>query len=281
MMRVILFGAGGMVGSGIAPVLKKQYSIITPTHHEIDVTNKDVVDHFIQKIHPDWIISCVGLPKVDEAQSNPTLAHLLNTKTARIISSCAKKIPFCYISTDAVFDGMQKSLAYRETDTPHPINIYGKTKLEGESYASLVVRIIMPYSFYFEKKSDFARSIVSALQNGQRYAGISDQIVNPISIDDAANALSILLSNQASGIYHLGATDTVSNLEFAKKIARAFDLPETRIYPITHEIFMKGKIAPRGKYCALDTEKFQKEFGVGILHTIDEGIRKFRAQFFS
>lgn len=281
---ILLYGGSGLVGSRINEMLGKEFKIISPTHDEVDVTNKEKLKENIYKVKPDYIIYAAGLTKVDQAEENPDLAFQLNTQAISNICEYAKKInvPVCYFSTDAVFDGKQKKRPYKETDKTSPQSVYGKSKLAGEvatlsaSVNNLVVRIIMVYSSKFPKKKDFPRIALDVLKNNEKFAGIEDQIVNPIYVDTVVDALKVLIKSHAKGIYHLGATNYLSNFEFAKKVTNIFNLDPQLLYPITFKEFSKDKKAKRGQYCWLDTSKFQKEFGKDILHSVDQELRLFQ-----
>ena len=285
MKKVLLFGGSGLVGSGIKQFLSDRYKIIAPTHAEVDVTKKDHVTRIIEQIHPDNIIYAVGLTSVDKAEQEPELAYLLNAKTPALVAKEAESfgIPLLYFSTNAVFDGTKKSRPYKETDKTNPISVYGKSKLMGEqmvmniSDQNYVVRLIMPYSTIPSKRKNFVSISRDALKKGEKIYGITDQVINPIYINNIAEALHALIKNRASGIYHLGATDYVTNIEFIRKLARIFSFNENLIREISFKEFFRDKIAPRTKFCWLDTSKFKKEVSNNILHSIDESLKFFHS----
>lgn len=283
MKKLLLFGGSGLVGFGIKQFLSDRYQIIAPGHAEVDVTKRDNISRIIEQIHPEIIIYAVGLTSVDKAEQEPELAYLLNTKAPAIIAKEALSfdIPFLYFSTDAVFDGIMEDRPYRETDKTNPLSVYGKSKLKGEqtvmeiSDRNYVVRIIMPYSIIPPRKKNFIWIILDAFKEGKEIYGITDQVINPICINDITEAVYKLIKNRAGGIYHLGATDYVTNIEFIKKLAKIFNFNENLIREVLFEDFFQKK-APRTKFCWLDTLKFRKKFGNNILHTVDENIIFFK-----
>lgn len=281
MRKILLFGGSGLVGSGLKQLLSDRFKIIAPSHTEVDVIHKEGVIRILEQVHPSNIIYAVGLASIDKAEQDPTLAYLLNAKAASIISEKAKSlnIPVLYFSTNAIFDGTKSTEAYQETDKPNPKSIYGKSKLLGEesilanSSKNCVARIIMPYSPTITKRKNFAILALEALKRGEEFYGITDQIINPIYIDDLAEAIHLLIEANASGVYHLGAKDYLTNFEFIKKLAIRFNLDEDLVKGISFEEFFEAKKAPRTKFCWLDTHKFRKKFGKDILHTTDEGMK--------
>ncbi|MBI2596933.1 NAD(P)-dependent oxidoreductase [Candidatus Daviesbacteria bacterium] len=284
MKTVLLFGGSGLVGSGIKQLLSDRYRIIAPAHDEVDVIRSDHVTAIIEQIQPNNIIYAVGLASIDRAEQEPELANLLNVKAPALVAKVAASfgIPLLYFSTNAVFDGTKKNRPYKETDKTNPKSGYGKSKLMGEqivmniSDKNYVVRFIMPYPTTPHKRKNFTWTILDAFKEGKEIYGITDQVINPICVSDIAEAVHALIATGAGGIYHLGATDYVTNIEFIKKLARIFNFNFNLIKEISFEEFFRGKKAPRTKFCWLDTLKIRKKIGNNILHTIDEGILLFK-----
>ena len=275
-----------MVGSRIGQVLGDKFRIVAPPHSHLDVTNQKLVHQNITDVRPDQIIYAAGITKVDYAQTHPREAFLLNAQAVRYVCQKAAtfNIPVIYISTDAVFDGKNNQRPYVEDDKPNPLSVYGKSKLEGEritlsaSDQNCVLRTIMVYSANFPHKKDFARLAYESLKRGEKFEGITDQVINPTFVDDLVWAIAAILRKGAHGIYHVAATDHTTNYGFVEKIAQAFGLNKKLITKVKFVDFFKDKPAPRCRYCWLDTAKFQKEFGKNILHNLDDGIKLFKKQ---
>lgn len=281
--KILLFGGTGFVGSAIVDRLKDVYTIVAPTHSELDVTDFDFLREKITLIQPDLIIYAGGLASVDRCEEEMDLARLLNTKVPTVIAEIAVTlhIPVYYISTDAIFRGNKKDYAYKENDKVDPFSIYGKTKAAGEeailnhSSKNAVIRIICPFNSFYDKKTDFVRLAVKKLSNKEKFTGIIDQIMNPLYIPYLTEALFKLVSKNAYGIYHLGATDSDSNYTIIKCLAEILKLDNTLLVPITLKTFMENKKSLRSQYSSLDVSKFQKEFGDRTLHTIEKSLRDF------
>lgn len=275
-----------MTGTRVAQLLKDKFKIIGPPHSHLDLANKREVIKNLEDVKPDHIVYLAGVTKVDEAQKNKKLAFLLNAQIPGYITQVAARlnIPLTYISTDAVFSGKKKGKAYREGDRPNPISVYGKSKLEGErkvlsaSKANSVLRTIMIYTSYFPHRKDFARSAYESLKNKKQFSGIVDQVISPTFVDDLVFAIAKIIEKRKKGIYHIASVDRTTNYGFVKKIAQAFKFDKDLITKTTFREFFKDKSAPRQQYSVLETKKFRKEFGDGILHTIDEGIALFGKQ---
>lgn len=275
-----------MTGTRLAELLKDKFKIIGPPHSHLDLSKKSQVAKNIKDVAPDQIIYLAGVTKVDDAQLNPKLAFLLNSQIPGYVAQLAAKlnIPVIYISTDAVFSGKEKGRSYHEVDKTNPISVYGKSKLAGEkaiisqSKQNSIIRTIMIYSAQFQHKKDFARSAYEFLKNKREFSGIVDQVISPTFVDDLVWSIAAIVAKRPGGIYHVAATDFTTNYGFVKKIAKAFKLDISLITETTFREFFKDKPAPRQQYSVLSTNKFRKEFGSKILHTIDEGIAQFRKQ---
>lgn len=283
MLKILIFGGSGLVGSRIRELLSLKYQIIAPSHLQVDVADKKQIEQIIKTSKPNYIIYATGLTSVDEAEQYPKLAYLLNVKAPAFIAKLAAKddVPLLYFSTDAVFDGSKSKKPYLENDPPNPLSEYGKSKLLGEQmvmeafWKNCIARIIMVYSPEFTKRKRFVQIALEVLKKGEKFYGILDQVVNPIFVDDIVAAVDLLIKSRSHGIYHLGARDYVTNYEFVKKLAKNFNLNENLVTGISLEEFFKGKTL-RTKFCWLDTSKFRDKFGEKILHSVDGGIHLFK-----
>ncbi len=283
-MKILLFGGTGLVGSRFQELLQYELNIIAPSHTDVDLLDPDQIKQNVNDIKPDQILYAAGYTNVDKAEEEGELSYKLNSKAPEVISETVKGIPVIYLSTDYVFDGKKSDNPYTEEDIPNPLSTYAKSKRKGEeiilsaSPKNLVLRLIMPYSAVYTKKMDLARIILSKLKNNEKILGVSDQKVNPIFVDHLVFAIAEVLKVKALGIYHLGAISFTTPLEFSKLIAAEFNLSQNLIEQTTLEEFSKSRKAIRPKDSWLDTRKFISEFGNGILHSVEEGIKDFKAQ---
>lgn len=281
--KILVFGGTGQIGSVAVKKLTKLFRITAPTSTQVDVTERKIAEEFIKKINPDQILYITGYTNTDGAIEEPGKAFLLNAGSVLHLTYIAAqlKIPFHYLSTELVFNGFKNNKPYTEKDSPDPLLINGKTKQLGElatlnaNKQNSVLRLIMCYSPFYERKLDLARLTIRKLKEKSEFSATDDQLVNPIYVRHLIEAISIILENRASGIFHLGATDFTTPYEFAKKVARALKLNETLIKPVKFMDFSRTRPELRPKDQWLDTNKFRKKFGEGILKSIDEGIADF------
>lgn len=285
--KILIYGGSGLVGSELVKAMEKDFDVDAPSHKDVDLLNKNQFRDHIAASAPDHMIYAAGVTNVDQAEQQPTLAFLLNAETPRLIAEIAasRRIPVHYLSTNAVFDGQQSHRPYRENDVPHPPSVYGKSKLKGEQFViqasplNLVLRTVMPYSSSYPRKKDFTRIVLDSLQQQKQIEGIVDQIINPIYVKTFVRAIKKILEERASGIYHLAAVDWTTNDDFARKVAKTFGFNDTLIIPNTLTNFYKDKSGVRTPYYWLDTGKFRREFGEGILKTLDEDLALFKKDY--
>ncbi|HNM52193.1 MAG TPA: NAD(P)-dependent oxidoreductase, partial [Candidatus Obscuribacter sp.] len=133
-MKIVVTGAGGMLGRALTPCLeKRRHEVIALPKEELDVTNFAEVRSTLQKVKPDLVIHSAAYTKVDQAESEPGLAYFINGYGTENLAVAAGDldIPVLYVSSDYVFDGEQKQ-PYTTWDKTRPLSIYGKSKLAGE-----------------------------------------------------------------------------------------------------------------------------------------------------
>ena len=155
---------------------------------------------------------------------------------------CKKNnITFVTYSTDYVFDG-EKGGAYIETDMPHPLQVYGFSKLAGEYAAlsiypsgSLVIRTCGVYGGKEgsrQKGGNFVLNILKEAQNKEIVEVSSEQIVSPTYVGDLGRATLKLLGRKATlGIYHLVNEGCCSWYEFTKEIFQLAEIT-TMLVPV-------------------------------------------------
>lgn len=284
--KILVYGSTGLVGGKIIQLIRNKYKIIAPPHHLLDLKDKKIIHSHLKDILPDQIVYSAGLTKVDDAQLNPKLAYYLNHLIPAYIATRAAKlkIPFHYLSSDAVFNGEKSNAPYKETDKPSPISVYGDSKLKGEiatlsaSDKNSVIRTELIYAAYFPHKKDFARVAYESLKRGESFEGIVDQTITPTFVDDLVFAIAKILEKRATGIYHVASTDSTTNYKFLVSLAEIFRLNKHLIKKIEFEEFFAGKAAKRARYCWLDTTKFQNKVNSRILKKIKTSLKEFKRQ---
>lgn len=288
MKKILVFGGSGLVGSRFIDLYSKDFEISAPPVSEVDILNQDAVLKKFEKVNPDAVINFAAFTQVEQAEEQKGdkngICYLINVVGAKNVAESCKHFnkKLIHISTEYVFDGTKENSPYIEEDTPNPINWYGTTKLAGEEFVlgsqcqSVIVRISMPFSDFYEEKKDIARFFLGELRKGNKIKAIEDQRVTPTIVSDIADGLKTLVLSEAQGIYHVSSTDSVTPLEFAKTIAETFNLNYSLISHVSFDEYNKNKLAKLLKYSWLNPTKFERQFGEGILHTVEEGVNIFK-----
>lgn len=275
------------MGSRFYELYNSKFEITAPTHDQLDILNANDLSTWIQNSLAEVVINFTGFTNVDEAEKEKDnlsgLAYKLNVlAVGNLAKICAENgTHFIHLSTDYIFDGT-KAAPYIETDKPNPVNWYGRTKRLGEEEVLsirmdyTIVRPEMPYSAYFEKKSDIARTFLKLLKTGQEINGVSDQKITPVFVDSLANALAKIAEKKSTGIYHVASTDFTTPYDFAMMIAEKFELNKKLIKPIPFAEYNQTRPAKRPQNSYLDVTKFESEFGKGILKTVEESVDAFK-----
>ena len=139
-LKAVVTGANGMLGDSFCPLLEnKGYHVVAADIIanakiiKLDIKNLDKAMYVVKKEKPGIIFHLAAETDVDKCELNEKHAYETNAKGTENMALCCKEldIPMVYISTGAVFDG-EKENGYTEEDITGPVNIYGKSKLEGE-----------------------------------------------------------------------------------------------------------------------------------------------------
>ena len=270
MNKILITGGSGLLGSNIAKFAASKFEVYA-TYNKNEVSMEDV--HFfqadltkkeelvkIEHIKPDFIIHCAALTNVDYCEDHPDEAYTHNVLASVNIAEISRKIDayLIYISTDSVFDGEKGD--YREDDTPNPINVYGKTKLEAEQRISSIHAhscIVRTNIYGWNKRNKFslAEWMLNKLINNEELPALKDIYFSPILVNDFSKILFKLQDKNYTNIIHVAGSESCSKLDFAYRIAEVFGLDNGLIKPISiHKLGLK---APRGENTSLNVSKVE------------------------
>jgi dTDP-4-dehydrorhamnose reductase len=211
---------------------------------------------------------------VDLCEKDPDLALRINVDVPRMLAeSCQKaEVRFLHISTDSVFDGTRGN--YDEDDPAAPLNVYARTKLEGEKAVfdkmldALVVRTNF-VGFSADGQTGLAQWIIRDLSAGKRISGFSDVIFAPLVANDLARILFQMMDANLTGLYHVAGSTPVTKLDFARKLARELELDESLIQPA--RVADARLAAPRPLNTSLSSGRAETDLGT-TMPSIDESI---------
>src|SRR6185295_323056 len=249
-MRILITGARGQLGHALQQTLSGE-DLILKDLPEFDLTQSESESQIVAA-RPSVILHAGAYTNVDGAEREPDRALAVNAQGTAFVARAAAALNarLIYVATDYVFDG-SKATPYREEDVPHPINVYGQSKHEGEIAAltgcpdTLVVRTAWLYG---HAGNNFVKTITRLAREKPFLEVVGDQRGCPTNADDLALALKDLLTSDLRGICHVTNTGDCTWYEFAEAIVRFMDL-STPVRPITTA--QAGRLAKRPAYSVL------------------------------
>lgn len=287
--KLLMVGGSGLVGSRIKELLESEFDIANfSLENGVNITDASTLSPLIEEA-PATVFHLAAKADVDgcekdKEQGEEGGAWKINVVgTQNVLKACEKAgHKMIYVSTDFVFDGdTTPEGGYSEQDIPNPQNWYAQTKFEGEnnvlrsSDANVVMRIAYPYRSEFSEKLDFVRAILARLQSHQEVKAVTDHIMTPTFIDDIALGVKTLIDENASGIYHVVGSSSVSPYDAVSAIARVFSIANPSITRATRAEFFSGR-APRPFDLTLKNDRI-KNLHVPM-HTFDEGLVEMKSQ---
>ncbi len=283
-MNILLFGKGGQVGWELQRSLAVLGHVTALDHdstdHCGDFANPEGIAATVRALKPDVIVNAAAHTAVDKAESEPELARLLNATTPGVLAREAAALGawLVHYSTDYVFDG-SGTRPWVETDTPAPLSVYGRTKLEGEQLIqqSGAKHLILRTSWvYAARGGNFAKTMLRLAQERERLTVIDDQWGAPtgaeLLADVTAHAIRHLQQRpQDAGLYHLVAGGEVTwngyakfVIEHASKAQSAIKIVAKEVAPVPTSAFPTPAVRPHNS--RLNTSKLQTTFGLTLPH---------------
>jgi dTDP-4-dehydrorhamnose reductase len=259
-LKVLITGAAGVVGTDLSQVLA------TANHQTIrtDLSRSEGIEHMdvrqtsevaavVSRERPDLVIHLAAETDVDRCEIEVDHAYRTNTLgTWNVALACQRQdIPMVYVSTAGVFDGT-KDEPYTEFDQPNPLNVYGRTKLEGEKLARellsrfFIVRASWMIGGGSAKDKKFVGKILKQLDAGAReLKAVVDKIGSITYSLDFSKCLVDLVQTEWYGTYHLANKGTCTRYDVAKHILDHLGRNDVVLNPVTSEAFVLP--APRAR----------------------------------
>ncbi|MDD3218508.1 MAG: dTDP-4-dehydrorhamnose reductase [Lachnospiraceae bacterium] len=228
-MKVFVTGVKGQLGHDVVNELEKRgHEAIGVDIEEMDITDKVSVNKVIKEANPDAVIHCAAWTAVDAAEDEDKQekVHLVNVVGTENIAEVCKElgIKMMYISTDYVFNGLGTEPWQPDCKDYQPLNVYGKTKLEGElAVANNVDKFfIVRIAWVFGKNGkNYIKTMLSLGQNHDTLRVVNDQVGNPTYTFDLARLLVDMIETEKYGYYHAtNEGDYISWYDFTKEIFR-------------------------------------------------------------
>lgn len=248
-MKVLVTGVKGQLGFDVVNELNKRgHEAVGVDIEEMDITDEESVKSVMQAVRPQAVIHCAAWTAVDAAEDNEEKVWLVNAVGTENIARECKKLgcKMMYISTDYVFDGQGEKPWEPDCKDYKPLNIYGRTKLEGELAVSKLLEkyFIVRIAWVFGKNGkNFIKTMLNVGKNHDTVRVVNDQIGTPTYTLDLARLLVDMIETEKYGYYH--ATNEggyISWYDFTCEIFRQAGYT-TKVIPVTTAEYGLSKAA--------------------------------------
>lgn len=271
--RIMLIGKNGQVGWELQRTLATLGRVVAFDRRQLDLSSPEQILERVREIKPNLIVNAAAYTAVDKAEEEPEIAMAINGIAPGILAEEAKNLnaAIVHYSTDYVFDGT-KATPYTEQDETNPLNVYGKTKLEGEQAIQavgaphLILRTSWVYGF---RGRNFLLTILRLAREREELRIVNDQTGSPTWSRMIAEATAQILAQgdsiltEKQGIYNLSAGGQTSWYGFTKIILThntETSLRVKKLTPIPTSEYPTP--ARRPAYSVLSNEKLKKVFGL-------------------
>ena len=261
-MRVLVTGAAGMLGQDLVAVLSAGHQVRGVDIDEVDITDSAAVERLIDKSAPELVIHAAAYTDVERAESEPDRAMEVNAQgAANVAAACAATgARMILISTDFVFDGAI-GRPYRETDPVNPINVYGRSKLQGELLAREALpslTVLRTAWLYGAHGDNFLKKILRVAAGNKSIRVITDQRGSPTyAVDLAATIGRMIARDFQDRLYHAAGAGSCSRYELAVELFAVLGITDCELEPVTSESLPFPVKRPANS--ALDCERLRKE----------------------
>lgn len=289
MAKILIIGAAGQLGSELITAFPGHDCIgadLDQAEYILDMTDPDATQECMSSLRPDVVIVTAAAHEPQWCEAHLQLTCKINAEAVdHLAQRCNEMGARCvYISTDYVFGGSLPTplRPFKETDLPAPVNVYGLSKVVGESLVlssnenSVIIRSSSLYGLNpcrGKGGRNFVELMLSKARAGERLRVVSDEITSPTYAANLAAQIAVLALEADPGIYHAVNKGFCSWYEFAVEIFKVFQL-NVDITAVERKEF--PETFPRPSYSLLDTEKLEKSPWDCML-SWQEGLKKYAA----
>lgn len=259
-MRLLVTGAGGLVGNLVVERAEAHHDLRGLARAELDITDLASVRSALRGFSPHVVLHCAAYTDVDGAERNPDQAFEVNAEGTEQVAIAAREhgATLVYVSTDYVFDG-KGATPYRETDATGPLSVYARSKLEGERRVASACPenfIIVRTGWLYGRGRGFVDWATSRLVASEELPLVDDQKGSPTYAADLADALVELGTGAHRGLFHFVNQGEATWLDLGRAVSEELSFDRAKLTPIQSEAL--GRPAPRPAYSALLVEHYEK-----------------------
>lgn len=270
-MNILITGCNGQLGNEIK-LLEKEYTQHTYFNTdvaELDITDADAIEKFVDENNIDGIINCAAYTAVDKAETDKETCTAINTVAPAYLATAIEKRAgwLIHTSTDYVFNGT-KHTPYVENDTPCPDSVYGNTKLAGElgvqklCKRTMIIRTGWLYSTF---GNNFVKTMLRLGREKETLGVIFDQIGTPTYAADLAKAIMTAVEKGITpDVFHFSNEGVTSWYDFTLAIHRIAGIKGCHVKPLHTAEYPTPAMRPH--YSVLDKTKIKQAYDIEIPH---------------
>ena len=275
-LRILLLGNTGQLGWELQRTLLPLGELNACDYPTLDLADTRATRQLIRNCHPDVLVNATAYTAVDRAETETELAQSINCTAPAVMAEEALHAgcAFIHFSTDYVFDGLKGS-PYLETDLPHPLSVYGSSKLAGEQAVQQVggAFIILRTSWVYSLRRDsFVSKVLGWARTQPTLKLVTDQISGPTwarALAEVTSQLVLLGRDDPSGyftghqgVYHLAGSGYCSRFEWGQQVLQMDPHKEQQVVHqllpgITSEFPTPAR---RPLFSALNCDRFYQTF---------------------
>ena len=259
--RILITGCGGMLGDALFPIIKSNFTHVLATDidvntnwlEKLDVRDNNQCQKIMSSFSPDIVFHLAALTDLEFCEKKPQEAYATNTlgtENMAMVTEHSESI-FVYISTAGIFDG--KKEFYNDFDKPNPINIYGKSKYNGELYVQK--HVSKHYIFRAgwmmgagpNKDKKFINKIYKQIKRGQKEIFIvDDKIGSPTYTVDFSKSMLNVIKSGLFGLYNQVCKGNCSRFDVANAFVKFLNVQDkVKITKVKSDYFKNEYFSPR------------------------------------
>ena len=279
-MKILVIGSNGQLGKDVVIHCKKaDHEVVETDFPSIDIASTQSVNNIVLGCAPEAIINCAAFTAVDNCENQSDIAYAVNAIGPENIANSADNVgaKLIHISTDYVFDG-NSNTSYVETDETHPLTIYGKSKLDGETRIAKVMERYQIYRIawlYGRFGNNFVKTIINyapkKIQNHEPFKVVHDQFGTPTSTVEVCRQIITMLDKELFGVFHATCEGFCTWYDFTCEIVKLYNL-DVEVLPCTTDEFPRP--APRPHFSVLENARL-KNYNINVMTDWKNAFYKF------
>lgn len=272
MKTILVTGGSGFLGRRLVSHLSKNYTVVAPTHGELDLTDREKIISEVTKINSQIIIHTAAISNTGLCEQNPELSESINLNGTKYLAEAASKInsKLIFCSSDQIYNGNAEKGPLSEDIDVHPVNVYGKHKLEAERKlqeilpTSVSLRLTWMYDHPSSKIPQHKNLPIMLLEAKEKNVPFVTTVNEYRAITFVGEVVENIEKTfeLPGGVYNYGASNTSNSYETYKEIAKIMDVPENLVENDTN------RFKAQARNISMNIQKIEKH-GIHFSNTVD------------